>query len=620
MPTRADPPKPAASPEEFTIASPLNGMTSDDKSEEKWTGMMGMMERMMKAMQSQIELLQKKLEDKDDKKLNKDGVPFMNAKDVDKPVKYDGTQFRIWYANFLGFLETKDERFEMILTAIKAMSKSPLTPESEKIIARSAQIDNEAVTKAFKMQMYRYLQTYTKGESHTIVLAGGPEGSWEAMRQLCDAGCSQQQYCQREERRKIWHPKQCTMENLKVAIATWENELEEYMKTTGEAMDSKTKISCIEDMCPTDLQEVLSDKADAKLIVTYADYKQAINNHIHKKIRFSKSKPKINALTGEQKENDDESAQDAGGNEDESLNKEIEKLLAMVKGKIGKKGKGKGNYGGGNYFNGKNGAAAMDVDKPVCHECGDENHFVRDCPVRAAKNLEKGKDGKGKGKDGKGKHGKGGKNGKGGVPNLATWNSYYPGPSPTTWKSWYPNAPPPNGKVNLFEQPYQMNALQASPTPQDVLQGLFATGNFYKFVDKGPKAKVVPKVQTDFLSDNMFSKLTNEDDNDSRKCQCREPRSSSPDIKAGWGMNPPFHPNRPQVTTSINLLDAVKRPSTNAARRQKIKEDKAKKRSEDLDFFNAINEFIKVEDLQGQVADADAVPTQTAEAGGHAHG
>ena len=31
---------------------------------------------------------------------DKIGIPIMNAKGVDKPVKYDGAQFRLWYKTY----------------------------------------------------------------------------------------------------------------------------------------------------------------------------------------------------------------------------------------------------------------------------------------------------------------------------------------------------------------------------------------------------------------------------------------------------------------------------------------------------------------------------------------
>ena len=603
---------------------------------------MSMMEKMVKSMQEQISDLQQKLHRQDSQKgHDKDGIPYINSKDVERPTKYDGTQFRLWYQNFKAFLEAKDERFELMLTAIKSFSTTPLTEEDESIIGSRAKLHDEILVKAFKSQLFRYLQSYTKGESYTVIIAGGQEGVWESMRQLCDAGNSQQQYCQREERRKVWHPKQLSLDGLKVGIATWENDLEEYLRNTGEKMDPKTKIACLEDLCPVELQEHLAEKAEAPHgINSYESYKQAINNYLHKKIRFAKSKnQKLNALNAES----DEAAKDeAEPNDPEEEWKDVERLWAMVKGKFGKKGKGKGK--------GDKGAAAMDVDKPACHECGDENHFVRDCPIRAAKNLAKGKAG-GKGvpwsqggnpwsQGGKGKGDKGKGKGHKGVPNLTTWNSYYPGPSPATWKNWYPYGQQQNqfnGKVNLFEQPYQMNVLQPSPTPQDALQGLFSTaGTFFKFVEKGPKAKTMPKVQHDFFSKNIFDKLATEDDDVAEEPGYSPPPPASaeranrgkmsephqarqlcrPECSAtcciGTDSTPPQNSplpdtpspspetarksaNRPQVTTSINLLDALKRPSQNAVRKLKIKEMKAKDITDNLDFFNAVNDFIKVD-------------------------
>ena len=75
-------------------------------------------------------------------------------------------------------------------------------------------------------------------------------------------------------------------------------------------MDLKTKISCLEDLCPADVQEMLSDKADAKLIADYASYKQAVSDYIHKKIRFGKTRGKLNAI-GEAQSNDTEAPESA---------------------------------------------------------------------------------------------------------------------------------------------------------------------------------------------------------------------------------------------------------------------------------------------------------------------
>ncbi len=486
--------------------------------------MMNMMEKVIQTMRAQIEALQQKLDDKHDKKVDKSGIPFLNSKDVEKPSKYDGTAFKLWYQNFAIFLESKDERFGKILDEINERSKSPLTDDAEIAINHRAGLPREAhVEKAFRSQLFQYLQSYTKGEPYTVVLAGGQDRVYESMRQLLDSGNSQQHYSRREERRRLWHPNQTTLDNLKVAIATWENDLALYVGNTDENMDNDMKISCLEDMCPTELQEHLAEKSEEKFIKSYSDYKQAISNYLHKRIRFGKGKsPKLNALTTER--NDDDATEEADqAPEDEYTLKELDKLYAMVKGKVYKKGKGKGKDGGKNSGDG----TAMDVDPKVCHECGDPNHFVRDCPVRAAKNLAKGKNGKGKG-DSKGK-GKGSKGaGKyGGVPSTSAWSSYYPGPTPAMWRSWHPGSNA-GGKFNLFEQPLQLSSLQPQADAHGLLDSLFAPGNIFKLNVKGPKAVAIDQKPKTFIHENSFAKLASDEDEETSDEETSRSSSSSP--------------------------------------------------------------------------------------------
>ncbi len=148
-------------------------MNGEPRDCDRWSNVMSMMEKMVKSMQEQISDLQQKLHRQDSQKgHDKDGIPYINSKDVERPTKYDGTQFRLWYQNFKAFLEAKDERFELMLTAIKSFSTTPVTEEDESIIGSRAKLHDEILVKAFKSQLFRYLQSYTKGESYTVIIAG----------------------------------------------------------------------------------------------------------------------------------------------------------------------------------------------------------------------------------------------------------------------------------------------------------------------------------------------------------------------------------------------------------------------------------------------------------------
>ena len=67
------------------------------------------------------------------------------------------------------------------------------------------------------------------------------------------------------------------------------------------------------------------------------------------------------------------------------------------------------------------------------------------------------------------------------------------------WKSWHPAQ---SGKVNLFEQPYQLSALQPPSDTQSVLGNLFSQGNFFKL---NAKCKIVDtQTEAEGINDKGF--------------------------------------------------------------------------------------------------------------------
>ncbi len=124
-------------------------------------------------------------------------------------------------------------------------------------------------------------------------------------------------------------------------------------------------------------------------------------------------------------------------------------------------------------------------------------------PARLPKGESKGGKGAG-GKAAKGK-GHGGAKGHSAWPTRQQWGNYYPGPSQSQWKTWYPqqNA----GKMNLFQQPFQLSSIQ----------DLFQPGNFYSLVEKGTswsKARVENKDNIDYGGMNRFDILKDDADDE----------------------------------------------------------------------------------------------------------
>ena len=66
----------------------------------------------------------------------------------------------------------------------------------------------------------------------------------------------------------------------------WETELSQYELAAGQghAMGEKDWIMCLEDMCPEPLQQYLESK---KNLVTYADYKLAIQDYLLYRARWA---------------------------------------------------------------------------------------------------------------------------------------------------------------------------------------------------------------------------------------------------------------------------------------------------------------------------------------------
>ena len=480
-------------------------------------------------MSQQISALQQQIWDK--KTDDKDGTPYMNPKDVEKPPKFSGEKWGTWEMDLKNFMARRDERWKDVLDVIKSKSDKPLTEDGILFLRGHEKLKKfmgkQGVYEAFRSQLYEYLKTYTGGDVHTMVLTNGVDQSFETWRRLCDQGRSLRERPMRDEKRALYHPKQATLDTVIKAIADWEKRMADYVAARPDErhMEDDEKIMCLEDICPEVIQKYLSEKRHLKLVVKYEDYKDAIDQYFYEERRWGKGgRQKLHAI-----EDQGGDGHDAGDDQCRPCNVSqlaaletvdcawtsalLGEINALVKGKLRDKGKGKNKAGSPvNPY----GAAPMDVDvakesernkDKTCYECGKPGHIGRDCAVRQARVAAGGPailkgDGKGKGGN------KGGKNGgpKGGPqawPSQAQWKTMYPGPSPTQWNNWYSWAG--QGKANLFEAPHQLSSLQS----------LFQGPSAYSIVPKNKAAKQKTAANQEppsFETGNRFKALTEDVD------------------------------------------------------------------------------------------------------------
>ena len=501
----------------------------------------------------------------------------IDKKDVEKPHKFKGDpmQWRSWSVKFASFLGRRDGRWPELIKAIQEHSNEAMTEDLEDKIFDAIGVDTghtkgKALKFRFREQFQEYLENFTEGTAKAMVQAGGKDAVMETFRVMCDEGHSKRHRHLRKEYRAVTNPRQATFENVRQAIVRWETDVTEYENAADSRLDPRTRISCLEDICPDVLQQHLASKDGLK---TYAEHKSAINDYLLERKRWTapNSRGKINwlGLSEAKDTRDDDESEDEDedpDNEAEAISEDFMQevkatLLALVKGKQMKGGKAK-NTGGGRD-QGRRGPSAgsrtRDAGEPVCFECGEPmktcGHSAKDCPIRVARvaaggpaRLPKG-DGKGKGgKGGGGKGGGKGNGGKGDWPTRQAWNQFYPGPSQAQWRGWYPQqATAPPNKLNLFQQPLQLSAV--SPL-QALLNG---PGTCYAI---RPKDRVDGKRQPNFEHVNKFEALKTTDDYDKGSREPWESRLTSRPAKpsTGTGSSTTQQYDRSPGTSSFTTL------------------------------------------------------------------
>ena len=375
------------------------------------------------------------------------------------------------------FLSRRDARWGTLLETIRQRSTNPYTEEDVKEIFVLIGVRSVDLMARFKAQLYEYLETYTEGLTHSMVMAGGSMNAMEAFRQLCDEGFSARDRNLRKEYRKVSHPKQATYETLKRAILDWENELAQYELASGKVMTEADKIMCLEDICPDGLQQHFETKEGLK---TYAACKPVINDFLANRARWGvkgtlnwSGIPEAEDVEAESDEQEEARVAqiEAIIGQIPQLNAVTGEISAILRNKMSKAQKGRGKKGGGVGKQTPIAGKDQDVDmsnggkavggkgRRKCFECDEEGHIAAECSVRTQRVLAGGPERLPKGK-GKGK-------------GVLAWKQWE-GPL-----RWHPAAiAGGSGKgpaANAFwGAPFQLAAAGAAQTPgAAILQSLF---------------------------------------------------------------------------------------------------------------------------------------------------
>ncbi len=218
----------------------------------------------------------------------------MDHKDLKDPSEFNGNHFVSWSEDFITHVRLRDRRWEPLLKGIKERSKSPLSEMDGAALMAEADIASNEILQVFHQQLYVYLKKFTSGEPASYVLAGGPEGAFEAWRRMCDQGASRRDRSMRDERRSIWHPEPLKESQLLAGIEAWENRLAKYLKVKREdAMSTADKLMALEDMCPLHLQKHLALLEAQGQIASegdkaYAEHKAALEQWFLDEQRWNK--------------------------------------------------------------------------------------------------------------------------------------------------------------------------------------------------------------------------------------------------------------------------------------------------------------------------------------------
>ena len=233
----------------------------------------------------------------------------------------------------------------------------------------------------FQVQLYQYLELFTAGDAHKMVLANKSAKSFETWRMFPDKGRSRRPEHVHQLRKVVHHPVGTQkLADLEGRVATWEANRDHFERIAEEKMKEGDQVLVLIEMCPKDLKEHLEKELKSLKSVNPGDTYAAVKLEIHEWVaRHGGIKVAAGGLAeiAEARSEDMYDEIELTGHDQT----DVQTLLAAMVRKTGLKVKpGKGNKGSGKASGGGASRPPPDHSQVECYGCGETGHIKRNCP------------------------------------------------------------------------------------------------------------------------------------------------------------------------------------------------------------------------------------------------
>jgi len=411
------------------------GGETSDQNQTLMIEMMKTMREMLAKYEKRVQELEEKLNKPEEEKEKKKLQPI-NAKDLKAPTEYEGKQedFMEWHERFKNLLITRNETWKELLDVIAGFGDKRINNQEaikDKLEEKGQQTIKENI-KEYAIQLYTYMNSYTKGNLNARLLKTREEGVFEIYRDVVHKGKNMNASRILKMKATVLQPRRAMKaDELDKILAEWKYEQKLITEFDNTEMPEEQQKTILMTVMPKEHVEYMRDHYfDDKFKDNYHAFEQELYNRIEqRKLDEEGGKKTVNAVTKEADKEEEYEMTEVWSQEwhcwvcgltpkrtrddDEEQSpkrqrreEETEAGAGEEEGKKSPKGKGKrGPRAGG-----------------PCWSCGGP-HFQRECPE------------KGKGK---------------GVPHPAAWSAWrpgaFPGPTAQQWRQWMPKKGKGKGK------------------------------------------------------------------------------------------------------------------------------------------------------------------------------